>query len=176
MSPIIAKLKCAIGGSRQTRHQVISHDNLSLCTAPAFAHVTAKTDLAQSARQLGASAQRPRWPRWSKIQPLLRDQSLAVQFEALRENVRAIPLAVLAWLAAHGFQPDLVCKSHWTAVKVSVGLWCLGPRNVCTRPDMIGFPVRCFPPGLSEERMAVRADRLADGHKSFIPKGLDCVP
>jgi len=24
--------------------------------------------------------------------------------------------------------------------------------------------------------MAVRADRLADGHKSFIPKGLDCVP
>jgi hypothetical protein len=24
--------------------------------------------------------------------------------------------------------------------------------------------------------MAVTADRVADGHKSFIPKGLDCVP
>jgi hypothetical protein len=24
--------------------------------------------------------------------------------------------------------------------------------------------------------MAVTADRLADGQKSFIPKGLDCVP
>jgi hypothetical protein len=24
--------------------------------------------------------------------------------------------------------------------------------------------------------MAVSPDRLADGHKSFIPKGLDCVP
>ena len=24
--------------------------------------------------------------------------------------------------------------------------------------------------------MAVRADRVADGHKSFIPKRLDCVP
>ena len=24
--------------------------------------------------------------------------------------------------------------------------------------------------------MVVRADRLADGHKSFIPKRLDCVP
>ncbi len=24
--------------------------------------------------------------------------------------------------------------------------------------------------------MAVRSDRLADGHKSFIPKPLDCVP
>ena len=27
-----------------------------------------------------------------------------------------------------------------------------------------------------KSEMAVRADRLADGHKSFIPKGLDCVP
>jgi hypothetical protein len=24
--------------------------------------------------------------------------------------------------------------------------------------------------------MAVRADRVADGHKSFIPKRLECVP
>ena len=56
----------------------------------------------------------------SKIQPLLRDQSLAGQFGPLRQNVRATPRAVLAWLAAHGFQPDLVCKSHWTAGKVGV--------------------------------------------------------
>src|SRR5271157_2376558 len=62
----------------------------------------------------------------SKIQPLFRDQSLAGQFGPLRQNVRAIPRAVLAWLAAHGFQPDLVCKSHWTAGKVGVrahGAW-----------------------------------------------------
>ena len=62
----------------------------------------------------------------SKIQPLLRDQSLAGQFGALRQNVRVTPRAVLAWLAAHGFQPDLVCKSHWTAGKVGVrahGAW-----------------------------------------------------
>src|SRR5271166_5778252 len=61
-----------------------------------------------------------------KIQPLLRDQCLAGQFGPLRQNVRAIPRAVLAWLAAHGFQPDLVCKSHWTAGKVGVrahGAW-----------------------------------------------------
>ena len=62
----------------------------------------------------------------SKIQPLLRDQCLAGQFGPLRQNVRTIPRAVLAWLAAHGFQPDLVCKSHWTAGKVGVrahGAW-----------------------------------------------------
>ena len=62
----------------------------------------------------------------SKIQPLLRDQCLAGQFGPLRQNVRAIPRAVLAWLAAHGFQPDLVCKSHWTAGKLGVrahGAW-----------------------------------------------------
>jgi hypothetical protein len=27
-----------------------------------------------------------------------------------------------------------------------------------------------------KSEMAVRADRLADGHKSFIPNRLDCVP
>ena len=27
-----------------------------------------------------------------------------------------------------------------------------------------------------KSEMAVSADRLADGHKSFIPKRLDCVP
>jgi len=32
------------------------------------------------------------------------------------------------------------------------GSWCLGPRNVCTRPGIVGFPVRCGPPGRSEER------------------------
>jgi len=57
---------------------------------------------------------------------LVANQSLAGQFGPLRQNVRAIPRAVLAWLAAHGFQPDLVCKSHWTAGKVGVrahGAW-----------------------------------------------------
>ena len=106
--------------------QVISHDNHALGTAHAFAHVTAKTDLAKrctSSERLhsgrGGVAE-------SKIQPLLRDQCLAGQFGPLRQNVRAIPRAVLAWLAAHGFQPDLVCKSHWTAGKVGVrahGAW-----------------------------------------------------
>jgi hypothetical protein len=32
------------------------------------------------------------------------------------------------------------------------GSWCLGPRSVCTRPGMVGFPVLCGPPGRSEER------------------------
>jgi hypothetical protein len=27
-----------------------------------------------------------------------------------------------------------------------------------------------------KSEMAVSPDRLADGHKSFTPKGLDCVP
>ena len=61
-----------------------------------------------------------------KIQPLLRDQCLAGQFGPLRQNARAIPRAVLAWLAAHVFQPDRVCKSHWAAGKVGVrahGAW-----------------------------------------------------
>ena len=32
------------------------------------------------------------------------------------------------------------------------GSWCLGPRNVRTTLVMGGFPVRCGPPGRSEER------------------------
>jgi len=32
------------------------------------------------------------------------------------------------------------------------GSWCLGPRNVCTRPGVVGFPVRRAPPGRLEER------------------------
>ena len=113
----------------------------------------------------------------SKIQPLLRDQCLAGQFGPLRQNVRAIPRAVLAWLAAHGFQPDLVCKSHWTAGKVGVrahGAW---DHEMFARD--LGWSVfQCFavPLVAFKSVMAVRADRLDDGHKSFIPKGLDCVP
>ena len=42
--------------------QVISHDNLALGTAHAFARVNAKTGL-PNLHQLGASAQRPRWLR-----------------------------------------------------------------------------------------------------------------
>ena len=88
----------------------------------------------------------------SKIQPLLRDQCLAGQFGPLRQNVRAIPRAVLAWLAAHGFQPDLVCKSHWTAGKVggrAHGAW---DHEVFTRDLGWCFQVRRGPPGRSEER------------------------
>src|SRR5208337_4651595 len=113
----------------------------------------------------------------SKIQPLLRDQCLAGQFGPLRQNVRAIPGAVLAWLAAHGFQPDLVRKSHWTAVKVGVrahGAW---DHEVFTRD--FGWPVfQCVavPLVAQKSEMAVSPDRVADGHKSFIPERFDCVP
>ena len=101
-----------------------------------------------------------RWPVWAAAQ-----------------NVRAIPRAVLAWLAAHGFQPDLVCKSHWTAGKVGVrahGAW---DHEVFTRdPGWSVFQCVAVPLVAQKSEMAVRADRLADGHKSFIPKRLDCVP
>src|SRR5271157_5537434 len=112
-----------------------------------------------------------------KIQPLLRDQSLAGQFGPLRQNVRAIPRAVLAWLAAHGFQPDLVCKSHWTAGKVGVrahGAW---DHELFARD--LGWSVfQCVavPLVAQKSEMAVSPDRLANGHKSLIPKRLDCVP
>src|SRR5271157_6378902 len=113
----------------------------------------------------------------SKIQPLLRDQCLAGQFGPLRQNVRAIPGAVLAWLAAHGFQPDLVCKSHWTAGKVGVrahGAW---DHEVFTRD--FGWSVfQCVAVPLVAQKgeMAVSPDRVADGHKSFIAERFDCVP
>jgi len=113
----------------------------------------------------------------SKIQPLLRDQSLAGQFGPPRQNVRAIPRAVLAWLAAHGFQPDLVCKSHWTAGNVGVrahGAW---DHEMFARDlGLSVFQCVAVPLVAQKSEMAVRADRLADGHKSFIPKRLGCVP
>jgi len=114
----------------------------------------------------------------------LPDECLAGQFGPLRQNVRAIPRAVRAWLAAHGFQPDLICKSHRTAGKVGVrahGAWdheafardlewsvfqCVAVLLVAQKSEMAA----------QKSEMAVRADRLADGHKSFIPKRLDCVP
>jgi hypothetical protein len=105
--------------------------------------------------------------------------------------VRAIPRAVLAWLAAHGFQPDLVCKSHWTAGKVGVrahGAWdhkvftpdpgwsvfqCVAVPLVAQKSEMVAQKSEMV---AQKSEMAVRADRVADGHKSFIPKRLDCVP
>jgi len=113
----------------------------------------------------------------SKIQPLLRDQCLGGQFGPLRQNVRAIRRAVLAGLAAHGFQPDLLCKSHWTAGKVGVrahGAW---DHEMFAR-DLGRSVFQCVsvPLVAQKSEMAVRADRLADGHKSFIPKRLGCVP
>ena len=127
----------------------------------------------------------------SKIQPLLRDQCLGGQFEPPRQNVRAIPRAVLAWLAAHGFQPDLVCKSHWTAGKVGVrahGAWdhemfardlgwsvfqCVAVPLVAQKSEMAAQKSEMV---AQKGEMPVSPDRLADGHKSFIPKRLDCVP
>ena len=101
-----------------------------------------------------------RWPVW-----------------AARQNVRAIPRAVLAWLAAHGFQPDLVCKSHWTAGKVGVrahGAW----DHEMLERDLGWSVFQCVavPLVAQKSEMAVSADRLADGHKSFIAKRLGCVP
>ena len=74
-------------------------------------------------------------------------------------------------------QPDLVCKSHWTAGKVGVrahGAW---DHEMFAR-DLGSSVFQCVavPLVAQKSEMAVRADRLADGHKSFIPKRLDCVP
>ena len=56
------------------------------------------------------------------------------------------------------------------------GSWCLGPRSVYTRLGMVGFQCVAVPLVAQKSEMAVRADRLADGHKSFIAKRLGCVP
>ena len=172
----------------------------ALGTAHAFAHVTAKNgNLESAAPNSGASCTAAAVASLNlDPKPLLRDQCLAVQFGPLRQNVRAIPRAVLAWLAAHGFQPDLVCKSHWTAGKVGVraelvlgttkclhetwngrfssasrspwslrrAKWPLKSEMVAQKSEMVA----------QKSEMAVRADRLADGYKSLIPKRLDCVP
>jgi len=133
-----------------------------------------------------------------KIQPLLRDQCLAGQFGPLRQNVRAIPGAVLAGLAAHGFQPDLLCKSHWTAGKVGVrahGAWdhevfardlgwsvfqCVAVPVVAQKSEMAAQKSEMVAQKsemvAQKSEMAVSPARLADGHKSFIPKRLGCVP
>ena len=86
-----------------------------------------------------------------------------------------VPIA--PWLAAHGFQPDLVCKSHWTAGKVGMrahGAW---DHEMFARD--LGWSVfQCVavPLVAQKSEMAVSPDRVADGHKSFIPKRLGCVP
>src|SRR5271157_322964 len=122
----------------------------------------------------------------------------AGQFGPLRQNVRAIPRAVLAWLAAHGFQPDLVCKSHWTAGKVGVRAhgasdhevfardlgWsvfqCVAVPLVAQKSEMVAqkseMAAQKSVMAAQKSAMAVSQDRLANGHKSLIPKRLDCVP
>jgi len=122
---------------------------------------------------------------------LVANQSLAGQFGPLRQNVRAIPRAVLAWLAAHGFQPDLVCKSHWTAGKVGVrahGAWdhemfardlgssvfqCVAVPLVAQKSEMVAQKSEMVAQKsemvaqISE--MAVRADRVADATSLSCP-------
>src|SRR5208283_492922 len=112
-----------------------------------------------------------------KIQPLLRDQCLAGQFGPLRQNLRAIPRAVLARLAAHRFQPDLVGKSHWTAGKVGVRAHRAWDNEVFTR-DLGWSLFQCVavPRVAQKSEMAVGPDRVADGHKPFISERFDCVP
>src|SRR5271156_680993 len=63
------------------------------------------------------------------------------------------------------------------------GSWCLGPRSVRTTLVIGGFtlvfgrfPVRKGPLVAQKNAITVSPDRLADGHKSFIPKRLGCVP
>ncbi len=156
--------------------QIISHDNHALGTAHALVRVRAKTDHQLCTNSERLHSGRRRFAE-SKIQPLLRDQCLGGQFGPLRQNVRAIPRAVLAGLAAHGFQLDLGCKSHWTAGTVGVrahGAW---DHEMFARD--LGWSVfQCVAVPLVAQRsaMAVSPDRVADGHKSFMPRRLDCVP
>ena len=68
-------------------------------------------------------------------------------------------------------------KSHWTAGKVggrAHGAW---DHEMFAR-DLGSSVFQCVavPLVAQKSEMAVRADRLADGHKSFTPKRLDCVP
>ncbi|MGA2706287.1 MAG: hypothetical protein ABSH35_35090 [Isosphaeraceae bacterium] len=128
-----------------------------------------------------------------------------------------VPIA--PWLAAHGFQPDLVCKSHWTAGKVGVRAhrawdhemfardlgWsvfqCVAVPVVAQKSEMVAQKSEMVAQKgemvaqkgemvaqkgemvaqkgemvAQKSEMAVSPDRLADGHKSFIPKRLGCVP
>ena len=41
---------------------------------------------------------------------------------------------------------------------------------------MVGFQCVAVPLVAQKSEMVVRANQLADGHKSFITKRLDCVP
>ena len=86
---------------------------------------------------------------------------------------------------------SFVCKSHWTAGKVGVrahGAWdhevfardlgwsvfqCIAVPLVAQKSEMVAQKSEMVAQ-ISE--MAVRADRVADGHKSFMPKRLDRVP
>jgi len=84
------------------------------------------------------------------------------------------PMAALALRPSGACQ---VCKSHWTAGKVGVrahGAW---DHEMFAR-DLGSSVFQCVavPLVAQKSEMTVRADRLADGHKSFIPKRLGCVP
>src|SRR5208283_3514689 len=96
----------------------------------------------------------------------------------------AIPRAVLARLAAHRFQPDLVFKSHWTSGEGVVrahGAWdhevftrdlgwsvfqCLAIPLVAQKSEMVAqkseMAAQKSKMVAQKSEMAVRADRLAD--------------
>src|SRR5208337_4934807 len=139
--------------SEDLKHtQVISHDNHALGTAHALARVTAKTGLAIM-HQLGASAPRPRWLRCEQDSATLagsisRWPVWASAPERASDTTGCSRLARGPWLPARPcLQVPLDCGQGRRA-----GSWCLGTRNVCTRPGIVGFPVHRGPPGRSEER------------------------
>src|SRR5271157_2671258 len=102
---------------------------------------------------LGASAQRPRWLRCEQDSATLagsmsRWPVWAPAPERASDTTGCSRLARGPRLPARPcLQVPLDCGQGGRA-----GSWCLGPRNVCTRPGMVGFPVRRRPPGRSEER------------------------
>ena len=88
--------------------------------------------------------------------------------------------------------------SHWTAGKVGVrahGAWdhevsardlgwsvfqCVAVPLVAQKSEMVAQKSEMVTQKsemvTQKSEMAIREDRLADGHKSFVPKPLDCVP
>src|SRR5208283_3530559 len=103
--------------------------------------------------QLGASAPRPRWLRCEQDSATLagsisRWPVWASARERASDTTGCSRLARGPWLPARPcLQVPLDCGQGRRA-----GSWCLGTRNVCTRPGIVGFPVHRGPPGRSEER------------------------
>src|SRR5271157_3418830 len=77
-----------------------------------------------------------RWPLWASA-PERASDTTGCSRRARGPRLPARP----------GLQVPLDCGQGGRA-----GSWRLGPRNVCTRPGIVGFPVRRGPPGRSEER------------------------